>query len=398
MSEKKIRFFMRKLSKTKVLISILVLILIIAGVVSFAGFWSEKPTLRLSGEVRAKEIRNGSRLGGRVKKIYAREGDNVKAGTVLVVFDDTDLQAKIAEAKASLVQAMAQERLLAKGADLGQVRQAGAVVDQARERLKLVTSGARPEEIAQVQSRVRTAEIQADQARKVTENARVMLDEGIISRQKYASLQDQLNTANSALEAARAALQMAKSGGRREERKVADAQLSAARAQYNQLLRGAPPEEIRIATANVDKARSALSALEAQRNETQIRAPFDGMVSVIAVTEGELVQPGRSVITITDYAHLWTDVFVPESKLLALSLHPGNLVLVHPRSDTKSTFQGKISLVSAQSEFIPNSGGDSSTEEQTFRVKIGIDRRDVSGKKDLYPGMKVDVVFPRTPS
>ena len=99
------------------------------------------------------------------------------------------------------------------------------------------------------------------------------------------------------------------------------------------------------------------------------------------------------MITIIDYSHLWTDIFVPESKLLSMALKPGDVVTIKPRSDQKSEFQGKVALINPKSEFIPNSGGDSSTEEQTFRVKVNIADKDVSGQKSLYPGMKVDVFF-----
>jgi multidrug resistance efflux pump len=384
---------MRKPKPFKLLLSLVVLVLLIAGVVSSAQWWPSKSTLKLSGEVQAKEIRNGSRFGGRVKQVLVQEGQVVKPGDLLIVFDDTDLQAKIADAKATLSQAIAQERMMSKGADIGQVRQAGAAVKQAQERLKMVSNGARPEEIAQGQSRLQAAETQAKQAHQAAENAKVMLDEGIISKQKYDALQGTLATANSNVDAARAALNMMKSGGRPEEKNVAGAQLSAAKAQYNQVLRGARPEEVSIASANVEKARSALQALEAQLAEVRIKAPFPGYVSVVGVTQGELVAPGRSVITIIDYSHLWTDIFVPESKLLSMSLQPGDVVTIKPRSDQKSEFQGKVALINPKSEFIPNSGGDSSTEEQTFRVKVNIADKDVTGQKSLYPGMKVDIFF-----
>lgn len=384
---------MRKPKPIKLLLGLVVLALLIAGVVSSAHWWPSKTALKLSGEVQAREIRNGSRFGGRVKQVLVQEGDMVKQGQLLIVFDDTDLQSKIADAKATLSQALAQERMLTKGADIGQVRQAGAAVQQAQERMKMIASGARPEELTQVQSRLETAELQAKQARQAAENAKVMLDEGIISKQKYDGLQDALASANNNVDAVRANLNMMKSGGRPEERKMANAQLSAAKAQYNQVLRGARPEEVSIASSNVEKARSTLQALEAQQNEVRIRAPFAGYVSVVGVTPGELVPPGRSVITVIDYSHLWADIFVPESKLLSYALKPGDTVTVKPRSDVKSAFEGKVALINPKSEFIPNSGGDSSTEEQTFRVKVNIADKDITGQKSLYPGMKVDVFF-----
>ncbi|HEY9746868.1 MAG TPA: efflux RND transporter periplasmic adaptor subunit, partial [Oculatellaceae cyanobacterium] len=341
--------------------------------------------------VQAREVKNGSRFGGRVKKILVQEGQQVQEGQLLIEFDDTDLQAKIADAKATLAQALAQEHLLAKGADIGLVRQASSAVQQAQERLKMVTSGARPEELAQAQAKVRAAEDQSRQAQQAFENAKVMLDEGIISKQKYDSLRDAANAAQASLDAAKANLKMMQAGGRPEERRIADAQLSAAKAQYAQLLRGARPEEASIASANVEKAKSALQALEAQLEEVQIRAPFAGHVSVIGVTEGELVAPGRPVVTILNYDNLWVDVYVPESKLSMVTL--GDTVKVRAKSLQKTEFLGKVALINPKSEFVPNSGGNTNTEEQTFRVKVSLNPKDTTRRVSLYPGMKVEVLF-----
>jgi len=371
-------------------ISILVvLVALIAGVASFAYFFPHAAPLKLSGEVEAREIRNASRFGGRVKQILVQEGQVVKQGQLLLVFDDTDLQAKIADAQANLSQAMAQEHLLAKGADIGQVRQAGATVQQAQERLKMLTSGARPEELTQAESKVHEAELQVRQTQQTATNAKTMLDEGIISRQKYDTMQAGADAARSDLQAAQAALRMMKNGGRPEEKQVASAQLSAAKAQYGQVLRGARPEEVSIASSNVEKARSALQALKAQLEEVRIRAPFAGYVSVIGVSQGELVPPGRAVVSILDYSHLWTDVYVPESKLSLITLEKS--VIVKAKSYKGSEFNGRIALINPKSEFIPNSGGDSSSEESTFCVKVMVNSQDQAHHTQLYPGMKVDV-------
>lgn len=384
---------MRKPAPLKFLVPIAALIVVVVSLVSFAYFWPAKQTLKLSGQVQAREIRNGSRFGGRVKRVLVQEGQVVKTGQTLIEFDNTDLEAKIADARATLSQALAQEQLLAKGADLGAVRQAGASVQQAQERLKILSAGARSEELTQFQARVKAAEAQYQQAQQTLTDSKAMLDEGIISKQKYDSLAQAAETARDSLESSRAALQQAKTGGRPEERKIAQSQLSASQAQYGQLLKGARPEEMSIASANVEKARSALKALEAQLEEVQIQSPFPGYVSVIGVTPGELVAPGRPVVTVIDYSHLWTDVYVPESKLLELSVAPNDPVTVRTRVGKDHVFSGRVALVNPKSEFIPNSGGDSSTEESTFRVKIDIENKDASGKQTLYPGMKVDVFF-----
>lgn len=375
----------------KLTIVLVALVAAIASVVSFATLWPGSQSLNLSGELEAQEIRNASRFGGRVKQVLVKEGDTVEKGQLLIVFDDVELEAQIAEAKAALSQALAQEKLLAKGADVSQVRQAGSAVQQAQQRLEILSRGARPEELAQAESKLTSAESAVKQAQDQFANAQVMLDEGIISRQKYESLEQGLKVAQSNLDAARAQVKMMKSGARSEDKKIAQSQLSAAQAQYQQVLNGAKPEEVSIASADVEKAKSALAALEAQRDEYRIKAPFSGNVSVIGVTEGELVGPGRPVITIINYDNLWTDVYVPESQLSQVEL--GEPVTVQARSYKNVKFEGRVAAINPKSEFIPNTGGSTSTEEATFRVKVAVESRDSSGKRQLYPGMNVDVLI-----
>ena len=63
----------------------------------FAMVWSSTNRIELSGEVQAREVRNASRFGGRIEKILVEEGQQVTKGQPLILFDDVDLQARIAD-------------------------------------------------------------------------------------------------------------------------------------------------------------------------------------------------------------------------------------------------------------------------------------------------------------
>ncbi|MCA9070510.1 MAG: hypothetical protein KDA84_16375, partial [Planctomycetaceae bacterium] len=49
---------------------------VLIGILAFSQ-WSTEP-LKVSGFIEADEIRLGSRVGGRVRAVYAKEGDAVK--------------------------------------------------------------------------------------------------------------------------------------------------------------------------------------------------------------------------------------------------------------------------------------------------------------------------------
>lgn len=382
---------MPKPKPIKLIVLLVAIVGIAAAFFSFKTLWPASNQLVLSTEIQAREISNASRFGGRVLQVLVKEGDRVKKGDLLVVFDGVDLNAEIAKGEATLSQAVANEKLLRKGADAGQLRQASAAVEQSKEKLNLLSKGADPEVIKQAKSRFEIAKSQYEQSQELTANASTMLEKGIISQQKYDETKQQMELAKSNMAIAEAGLKQLESGHPVEEKRSASAQLAAASAQYRQLTKGAKPEEVEIAAANVAKAKSLLDSLRKQQSEIQIKAPFSGYVSVLAVTEGELVPPGQPVVSILNYDNLWADVFVPESKLP--SIHLKEVVQVISQTLKKSHFEGAVTAINPKSEFVPSSGGSNSSEESAFRVKVAINGTSLDKKAVLYPGMKVDIVF-----
>jgi HlyD family secretion protein len=123
-----------------------------------------------------------------------------------------------------------------------------------------------------------------------------------------------------------------------------------------------------------------------------VRAPIDGTVSILNANLGELVPPGRPVVSLIDYRNLWADLYVPESKLDYINV--GDSVPVTTPTYPKARFQGRVSFISPKSEFVPGATASTpSSEESYFRVKVTIENRDQSGRKQLQPGMKVNVHF-----
>ncbi|MBF8254056.1 MAG: hemolysin secretion protein D, partial [Deltaproteobacteria bacterium] len=71
-----------------------------------------KSSIVISGIVEADDIHVGSKIGGRVLKVVAREGQTVKAGEVLVLLEPREIDASLAEAQAAMRQAQAKLALL----------------------------------------------------------------------------------------------------------------------------------------------------------------------------------------------------------------------------------------------------------------------------------------------
>ena len=70
-----------------------VLVALIAGAVLYVQSSNAVADLAVSGTIEARNIRVGSKVGGRVAEVLVREGDRVEPGQVLLTFDDDELEA-----------------------------------------------------------------------------------------------------------------------------------------------------------------------------------------------------------------------------------------------------------------------------------------------------------------
>ncbi len=364
----------KKSNKSRRMVLFTVIALIVAGIWFAVTKFQTPATIELSGLVQANEVRNASRFGGRVIKIYVKEGDTVKAGQTIIQFDAIDLKTKIADAQAALTEAQARRSLLLAGADRGALKQASAHVEQANQQLKILTKGASLEDISQAKTALSSAKLKLESAEAAYKNSNRMVDEGIISQQKFQEIGTSYEAAKSQYTAADASLKAINRGARPEDIRIAREQVNAARGQYQQLAQGAKRQDLQIADAAVDQAKSNLEALQSQLSEVTLKAPIGGVVSTLSVSEGELVAPGRPVLTIIDPKNLWADVYVPEGQLDKIQVN--HSVKVVPVAIPDIWFDGKVSSISVKSEFVPDGEGTKGKdvdEQASFKVKVAVD-------------------------
>src|ERR1700757_4144975 len=113
----------------------------IAGAAAYSGGWFRRDSsLQGSGTVEARDIRVGSKIAGRIDKVLVREGDTVKAGQVLITFDDRDFLASLQQSKASAQKA---ER----GYRSEEIAQARAAAEAAKADYEMRLNGYRHEDV-----------------------------------------------------------------------------------------------------------------------------------------------------------------------------------------------------------------------------------------------------------
>jgi len=287
-------------------------------------------------------------VNGKVAEVLVTTGDRVTEGDVLLRLDAT---------LATLA-----------------VKEAEAIVATAQAQLALTKAGPRAEEIAAAGARLAAAQGEVERAIALREQ----LKSGINA--ETAGMQAQLEAANAAYkqalitigdsddEDARKQLNLLTLRVRAAEArvaaqpKVATARLSAVNAgiqaaQANvatiqaelDLLQAPPtPETIAVAEADVRQAEAALAVARVALARTELRAPFDGVITQVFTEVGENVGAGQPVFILADVDQLQlTTTDLVERNIVGLT--EGQIVQVTVDALPGRTFDGRITRIKQQS-------------------------------------------------
>src|SRR5258707_2359507 len=127
------------------IITLVILVAVVTGTALYAAWFRRDTALQGSGTVEARDIRVGSKIGGRINKVLVREGDSVQPGQVLITFDDKELQASLEQSRASAEKAR-------RGYRPEEIAEARAAAAQAKADYELKKNGYRQEDIASAQA------------------------------------------------------------------------------------------------------------------------------------------------------------------------------------------------------------------------------------------------------
>ena len=100
----------------------------------------------------------------------------------------------------------------------------------------------------------------------------------------------------------------------------ARADVAEAQANYDAAVAGPTREERAIADAQVQAAAAAVAVLERRLDKMILRAPADGVVSVIAAEVGENVRAGQPILMVEAAGEQWLSFNVREDHLSGLAI------------------------------------------------------------------------------
>lgn len=207
----------------------------------------------LQGEVDTKSIDLSSKITGRVKYLHVKEGENVKAGQLLITLDIPDIVAKNNQAKAA--------------------------VEAAKAKKLRVDNGARAEIIKIRRDALIQAESSFNFAQKNYNRMKELRESNSISQRQLEEAENSYKIALKQKEIAQENLNLEEQGERFEDKLLAEASLK--------------------------QAENTQKEVQSYLDESAITSPISGQIKEITVDEGELISAGYPLVTVVNTEDAW---------------------------------------------------------------------------------------------
>lgn len=287
-----------------------------------------------------------TRIQGFIRKICFEEYQPVHKGDTLLLIEDAEFKLQLAQAEANLANARSGKQVTSAG-------------------MATMTNNLQVNDAGIEEARVQLADARREAARY-----QKLLEKDAVTRQQY----DKVQTA-----------------------------AQAAQARYDQLLRAKRTtsltrnEQARHLEQNQASIRLAEAAVELARlnlSYTAVIATCDGMTGRKEIHEGQLVQPGQTMVEIVDNSDLWVIANFREKQMP--HIRPGAQVKVTADAVPGISFSGKVESVSnatgAAFSIMPqdNATGNFVKVEQRVPVRISLRGNDARLLQRLKAGYNVE--------
>lgn len=316
----------------KIAVVLALIVLIIMGIAQLQKFATQPREQFLQGQMEARRVLVAGKVPGRIVSLFVREGDVVVKDSLVAIVSSPEIEAK-------------------------KIQAAGAL-EAAKAQAKKAKNGARREDITALKAMADRAQEAATLAKNTYDRVQKLFDEGVLPLQKRDEAETQM--------------------------KASQAASDAAFAKYKQAVVGSRIEDKAAANALVMQAEGANAEVDAYLEETKIRAPISGEISLKLAEEGEVVGSGSPIVAVTDLKDAWAVFHLREDYLQ--NVHKG------------SKFEMQVPALGRKIEMVVNyiaAVGDyatwrSSKESSGFDLKtFEVRMRPVDDIPNLRPGMSV---------
>jgi membrane fusion protein, multidrug efflux system len=311
----------------------LLLLLLIVAVVAVAPFaWNYLQSYQSTDDAQIDGHIDplSSRIDGTVVQVYPEDDDRVKQGDLLVEIDPSDYEVAVEQAKARLALALAQ-------------------VASARQ------------DYAAALANVREADATNFRAQRDAGRYALLLDKEVVPQEQY-------------------------------DQYAALALVDAAKVDSASQAAGSALKAIAARQADGDAAKAVLNQALLNLSYTKIYAPANGIVGRRSVQLGSRIQPGQTLMFVTDTDNIWVTANFKETQLSRM--HRGEKVTIHVDTFGRN-YRGYVAHMPGASgdrfSLLPaeNATGNYVKVVQRLPVRILFDPRQDPDHL-LHPGMSVE--------
>jgi membrane fusion protein YbhG len=347
-------------------LAIVTLILVVGGL-SFAYAWRSRGTdsLAASGTLEARNINVGSKVGGRISRVFVREGDHVEPNQLLVVFDSAELEGQLVQAQGRVESARANLAKMLRGSRPEEIAEANAA-----------SNGYREAELAQARAELERARADEANAERELQRTEVLTASGAMSQQALDNARDRARAARALVNSQSNAVA------------AAEGRLNAAKAVSDKAQHGFRSEDIAAARAELMLADGQLKEAEARWAEREVRAPTAAAVETMDLRPGDLLAPNSPVAQLLESDQLYLMVYVPETRIGVVAI--GQPARIHVDTYPGQTFAARVEQIKQRTEFLPR---NVQTQEERVHQVVGVRLRVENTGNRLRAGVSADAQF-----
>ena len=336
--------------KTKKLIyNITVLLLVIGGIIWVFSRFIHLGNVEYTDNAQIKQliVPVNSRVQGFIKKVYFEEYQDMKKGDTLLLIEDAEFRLRVAQAEADYQNALSGKTVMTS------------------------TINTTQNDIAVSDAGIQEAKLRMDNAEREYIRYKNLLNQDAVTRQQY----DAMKTNYDALKARYELLLRQK--------------------QTTTLVKQEQTQRLDQTDAGIKLAEAALEIARLNLSYTVIIAPCDGTTGRKDIQEGQLVQPGQTLVDMVDKNDKWIIANYKETQ--TANIHEGQKVDIKVDAIPNVIFKGIVKSISratgASFSLIPqdNSAGNFVKVEQRIPLRINFSNGNKpEDMEKLRAGMNVE--------
>lgn len=339
---------MTKRKVQKIVYNTLIIALLVGGILYVCSKFLHLGNIEYTDNAQVKQHITpvNTRVQGFIKKIYFEEYKAVKKGDTLLVIEDAEFRLRLAQTEADLVNALAGKSATSVG------------IATTQNNLSVDDAG------------ILEARVRMDNAQRELSRYEKLLEEDAVTRQQYDNIKTGYESACA----------------RFEQLSRAKQSTSLVKSEQTHRL-GQNEALIRVAEAAVELARLNLSY-------TVLLATCDGVTGRKEIHEGQLVQPGQTMVDIVDGSDLWVVANYRETQLP--NIHEGAMVEIKADAVPGVVYKGVVESISdatgAAFSLIPqdNATGNFVKVEQRVPIRVTLAGNAPEKLKLLKAGLNVE--------